>query len=189
MNEEQLRQAVKTNVLAKYAQDQNTRVVEEMAIHHGAGRIDIAVINGTLHGFELKSDLDSLRRLPRQIELYGLVFDRLTLVTGRPHLKRAEEILPEWWGIKAATINTYGHFEFEDLRKSLNNPSVNSLSLAKLLWRNEALTFLEEIGHADGVRHKSRALVYDRLVNVLDLASIQAKVRLQLKSRTGWRVD
>jgi hypothetical protein len=39
--------------------DLDTRVVEEMGIWAGSVRVDIAVINGEFHGFELKSDRDT----------------------------------------------------------------------------------------------------------------------------------
>ncbi len=58
--------------------DHDTKVVQEMGVWNGTVRIDIAVINGELGGFELKSDSDNLLRLPAQAELYSRVFDRMT---------------------------------------------------------------------------------------------------------------
>jgi hypothetical protein len=68
-----------------------------MGIWSGSVRIDVAVINGELTGYELKSDRDTLERLPLQAELYSRVFDRLILVVGKRHAKKAIEHIPEWW--------------------------------------------------------------------------------------------
>nr|MBA2702680.1 sce7726 family protein [Blastocatellia bacterium] len=85
MNDKQLRHAVKTKVLERYAGDPETRILDELGLRHGAARIDIAVVNGILHGFELKSDMDSLKRLPHQVQIYSSVLDKVTLVVGRRH--------------------------------------------------------------------------------------------------------
>jgi hypothetical protein len=62
--------------------NENTLVVDELGILNGKSRADIAVINGYLVGFEIKSDEDSLTRLNDQVEAYNAVFDRSTLIVG-----------------------------------------------------------------------------------------------------------
>jgi len=189
MNDHQLRQALKWKVLARHMKDPNTRIVEELGLRHGVARIDIAVVNGLIHGYELKSDKDNLKRLPHQIAIYNSVLDKVTLVVGRRHRAQAVELVPDWWGIKIATMGPRGGFRFFDIRRARANPSPDPLSVSRLLWRDEALSLLDELGEAESVRHKTRAVVYAQLAEVADLASIREKVRLQLKSRTTWRVD
>jgi len=73
------------------------------------------VVNGKLHGYEIKSDADTLKRLPAQAEVYSAVFDLVTIVVGEHHLDTVRAIVPEWWGIvKAASGNpvrfrSFGH--------------------------------------------------------------------------------
>ena len=69
----------------------------------------------------------------------------------------------------------------------VGTPAVSALAIAKLLWRDEALQFLEVIGAADGLKSKPRRIIYNRLVDVVDLASLQGRVRDQLRSRQDWR--
>jgi len=187
MNDLQLRCALKIKLLARYAKDPNTRIVDELGLRHGAARVDIAVVNGIIHGYELKSDKDNLKRLPHQIQIYSSVLDKVTLVVGVRHAVEAMELVPEWWGIKIARVSARGAFEFESYRTARVNPSLDTLSICKLLWREEALTLLDELGEAEGVRHKPRAIVYSRLAQVAALAHLQERVRRQLKSRTNWR--
>lgn len=188
MNDSQLRSAVKHKVLAQYAGDPNTRILDELGLRHGAARIDIAVVNGIVHGFELKSDRDTLKRLPHQIKIYSSVLDRVTLIVGRRHADDAASIVPDWWGIKVARMGARGGFEFTDVRRPRNNPSPDPVAVSKLLWREEALILLDELGEAKNFRRKPRALLYERLAEAADLLVIRERVRRQLKVRTNWRL-
>ena len=78
MRDSDVRKAVLATLDQKHAGDHNTRIVEEMGVWAGSVRIDIAVINGELCGFELKSDRDTLARLPTQADIYSRVFDRIS---------------------------------------------------------------------------------------------------------------
>ena len=85
MNDALMRAATKQVLLLQHKGDAETVIVEELGIQHGLSRIDLAVVNGELHGFELKRDRDTLARLPEQTETYGRVLDRVTLVIGERH--------------------------------------------------------------------------------------------------------
>lgn len=89
-------------LLKSYAGDCSTRILEEFGICEGNVRIDLAVVNGTLNGFEIKSDSDTLERLPLQQEIYSKVFDTVVIVAGKTHCEKIETIVPGWWGIWAA---------------------------------------------------------------------------------------
>ena len=103
MNDVQIRTALKRELLLQYKDDRETVVIEELGVHHGTSRIDLAVVNGVLHGFEFKSDRDTLTRLPEQANAYGLVFDRLTLVVAERHVRRAVERRARLVGDKSHT--------------------------------------------------------------------------------------
>lgn len=164
------------------------RIVEELGITDGAARIDIAVVNGSIHGYELKSDKDTLNRLPSQIKIYNSVFDFVTLVVGKNHLHEAIKIVPEWWGITVAKItNINTSMSFYNIREPEKNPSQDSLAIAALLWRDEALMILENIGEAKGVRSKNRKAIYQRLVEALDREQLSSVVRERLITRSNWR--
>src|SRR6266851_6542601 len=102
MRDQDVRQALRDKLQDQYAYDPDTRIVEEMGVWSGSVRIDVAVINGELTGYELKSDRDTLERLPVQADLYSRVFDRLTLVVARRHAQKARDCIPKWWGIVVA---------------------------------------------------------------------------------------
>lgn len=184
-----IRTALKKELEQKYTTDPCTKIIEELGILHGASRIDIAVINGLIHGYELKSDVDSLTRLPEQIKIYNSVLDKITLVVGKKHLYKAFKLVPEWWGITIAKASNVGLISFYHIRNAEKNPNQDNMAIASLLWRNEALDILEEMGQAHGVRSKTKKEIYKRLAEVLDGQILKISVRNYLCSRVNWRSD
>jgi hypothetical protein len=182
-----IRPALKNKLFARYCEDPSTLIVDELALRHGAARVDVAVVNGIIHGYELKSDFDTLKRLPHQVKIYNSVLDRITLIVGERHLDEAIDIIPEWWGVKLARMGLRGAVHFTEIRRPKNNPLQEILAVSKLLWREEALTLLKELGKAEGLRWKPRATIYARLVEVAAPDLIRFRVRHQLRSRKNWR--
>lgn len=162
------------------AHDKKVRIIEELGIRHGIARIDIAVVNEIMHGYEIKSDRDTLRRLPDQMNEYNDVFDKLTLVTGRHHLYDAINIIPDWWGIMVAKIDVNNKVIFYTIREAEDNQKQIGVSIARLLWREEALQILEEQNKAVGFRSKPRELIYERLANTLNVDILKERVRYAL---------
>ncbi len=186
MNDIHMRAALKRQLLFQYRTEPDTLIIEELGVQQGASRIDLAVINGVLHGYELKSDRDTLTRLSEQAIAYAAVFDLVTLVVGERHVRRAVEVVPEWWGIRVARMES-GQLSFHDLKLSMSNPSVDPMSVATLLWRDEALSFLEELGGAKGMHSKSKIHIYLKLLERADFDHLRERVRKCLKRRQAWR--
>lgn len=185
-----IRSALKKYLERHHAQDKELRIIEELGVRHGSARIDIAVINGMMHGYEIKSDCDTLERLPEQMSEFNAVFDRITLVVGRKHLYQAIYIVPDWWGIITAKVDTGKVVIFRTIRKPEDNKEQDGISIARLLWKNEALQILEEYDQARGVRSKPREFIYQRMANKLAIADLKERVRgILLNSRGDWRSD
>jgi len=166
------------------------RIISELGISHGAFRIDIVTVNSCVHGYEIKSDADTLVRLPEQAKAYSQVFDKLTLVVGEKHIINAMSIIPDWWGVKLAKIHTDSStILLSDIRTALDNKSQDILSVAHLLWRQEALDILESNNAANGVKSKRREFIYERLVSAIDFIDIQKAVREKLFTRQDLRAD
>ena len=185
-----IRNALKESFKKTYEEGPDSKIIEELGIAHGAVRIDIVVINNVIHGYELKSDIDTLDRLPGQMKIYNKVLDRVTLVVGKNHLHEAIKVVPEWWGITIAKISApCKKVVFYNIREAEENPEQDNHAVASLLWRNEALDILEKIGEANGVRSKTRNIIYERLAEVLDRQTLMVEVREHLCTRLNWRSD
>jgi len=188
MNDLDIRKVLKSELLDKHGNDPETMILEELGLKHGRTRIDLVVINDRLHGYEIKSDRDSLKRLTEQINIYSSIMDRVTLVVGYRHAYNALQMVPEWWGVRLAEKDEESGAVFlSDARLPTDNPSVDINAIASLLWRDEAIGILEEIGESKGIRSKTRTDVYGRLVQVIEPRHLCAIVRRQLKSRKDWR--
>ncbi len=164
-----------------------TRYVDELGLC-GTVRVDVAVVNGTLSGYELKSDRDTLRRLPTQIEYYSKVLDHATLVVGEEHYVRTNGMpnLPLSWGIIVASPRL-SDVHLEEVRAAEMSERLDPFAIAQLLWRDEVLSELDERDAAGGMRSKPRRLLSDRLARLLELDELRSVVRERLKARATWR--
>lgn len=151
----------------------------------GEGRIDIAAINGSLVGFEIKSASDGLARLSKQIDIYNRVVDEAFLVVDRRHPFRLLERLPPWWGLWAAS-SVAGECRLHELRPSSTNPEAQPLATAQLLWRDEALSLLREHGHGRGLSKANRWQLWTTVAAVVPFPVLREHVRATLRARPGW---
>lgn len=65
----------------------------EMVVETWRGRVDLALFNGHLHAFEIKSDADKLDRLPDQIKRMVRHFDNVGVVCGDRHLDKVMAVV------------------------------------------------------------------------------------------------
>lgn len=187
MRDRDVRRALFQKVLCDHAGQADTRVLNELGLKHGAGRVDVAVVNGHLHGFEIKSDADTLERLPGQIEIYNAVLDKVTLVCGERHAEKARRLIPEWWGVKVAVQGPRQAVHFETVETARVNRDVDPVAVAQLLWRDEVIEILSDMGLPGMMLRKPRAALYRDLASFMELDDLRRTVRQRLKSRENWR--
>ncbi len=171
-----------------YLDDKDGRVIEEFGLCNGTVRIDLATIDGTLNGYEIKSDKDTLRRLPLQQEIYSQVFDKITIIASGHHSNNIINKIPNWWGIWRAIKDMKG-VRFVVIRSPELNPDVAPHSLVQCLWRDEVLHILKERGLAKGLLGKPRDILRKKLAISIPLEELKELVRQALKSRDNWRLD
>jgi hypothetical protein len=177
LDDSQMRAAYHRKRLKRHHSDSSTVVVDELGLQHGKFRADIAVVNGHLAGFEIKSDVDQLTRLSSQVDGYGAVFDRVTLIVTDRHLRRAAELVPNWWGLVTTHRGPRGGIHFTTARQARRNPQVDDFCVAQLL----------DLG-VDGAQLRgNRATLYGLLVSRLNSRELRARVRQKMKTRPDWR--
>jgi len=187
LRDRDVRHALKQKLLRDHLSDPRTLVLEELGLRHGTCRVDIAIVNGQIHGYEIKSDSDTLERLPSQLEIYSRVLDQATLVVGSKHADKAISSLPEWWGIRVATIGPRSAINFELIRKSKRNPNIDPIAVAELLWRSEVIEILRKVGIAPNQLRQPRSNLYCLMTVVFSLTELRKIVRQRLKDREKWR--
>lgn len=187
MRDAEIRQSFHRKRLKRYHADRGTLVIDELGLRHGTCRADIAVVNGRLLGFEIKSDRDALSRLPSQISAYNAVFGRITIIAGERHVPGVWEVVPHWWGIVLCTRGRRGGVHFATQRRPSPNPLVDALSVAKLLWRSEVVEILQGKGVDASTLRRPRRILQARLVETMRLSELRETVRSCLVNRKGWR--
>ena len=188
MKDQDVRAAVHHKLLKEVHSDPDCLVIDEFSISLGASRADITVINGVMHGYELKSEYDSLERLPLQIKHYSCVMDKVTLIVAEKHLFGALELIPDWWGVKTVTVGPKGAIHIKHMRGEKLNRQHNSLILAQLLWKDECLEILERWGCSKGYKSKPRFELWNAVAEKIPVPDLRLEVRTALKKRVDWKL-
>lgn len=118
------------------------KILNELTISDGLARPDLIAIYSYSHCYEIKGDNDQIQRIVRQFTHYQSSFKKNTLVTTKKHLKKALELLPDFWGIIVA-INENQTIKFKYVRKSSHNPFYRKDIASKILWKAEMQQLLE----------------------------------------------
>lgn len=188
MHDADVRRALESLLKAEMA-GTGALLLHEMALRRGATRADMAVVGSEIHGYEIKSKTDTLKLLPKQVELYGAVMDRVTLVAAEKHLAKALKIIPLWWGVSVAELLGEGpDVTIRPERPADVNPRLDPSALADFLWRDEMVEALMEIrGQAkrSAVRGNVESLS-DQLVREVSTEGIRMIVRRALRRRANW---
>ncbi|MCA9778265.1 MAG: sce7726 family protein [Candidatus Eremiobacteraeota bacterium] len=189
MNEAQVKAGLLRYLDEFFHNSEEFLAVEEVPLNQGRTRAGLVVIGPRLLGFEIKSPLDDLSRLPRQLEDYRPVFDEVTLVIGLKHLTGVLGQIPGWCGILLVSPLA-GEASVELFREAQPNLQRDRYRLAQLLWRDEALKVCEKHGFDYGVRSKPRLAIWERLAERLPVEQLAFEVREALRLRGAtWRVD
>ena len=136
----------------------NKNYVAAFEVKAKTSRTDFLVINGNTKSFEVKSKIDTLNRLKKQVEDYGDVFEYNTVVIDKSHLEKVLELIPDYYGIwyydkgkkiiyrvaqyspKINPGEQLGLFNKKELRKAFGNPEkITILNTHSSKQINEAL--------------------------------------------------
>jgi hypothetical protein len=175
------------NFFGKEYDKETDLLISEMGLSKGKNIVDLAVVNGLLHGYEIKSDVDTLLRLPNQIEMYEKYFSYLTIVTTNKHLKEIRTFTPKWIGLITAQRDE-NEIVFKSRRKPKLNKSVDKNMVVQLLWKEESLRILEIMQKDKGVRSKNKDVIADRLVQNIELKTLVKLIKEAFKIREDWQV-
>lgn len=173
-----VRDALRERLLAAISGARDT--VDEFWVPRSHERADLAVIGRYMDGFEIKTERDTLRRLPRQVDAYGRLFDRCSVVIAEKHCRDADAIVPAWWGI--TTVHVNGSVSFTEVREPQRNPAVDPETLVRLLWKDEVVSALVNLG-VPSHESASRGALWRALLEAVSLGQLRAVVRRALLDR------
>lgn len=182
MRDHCIREVLKKTILSDHLEDSQTKIVEELDLPVSGARIDIAVINGHFHGYEIKGSNDTLQRLPRQLLAYANVFDYLTVVTEIKYYKKVVQLVPDWVSVALCDSNQ----GVQILKEGFLNQNKKSFFIAKLLWKEELFKILQ----TKNIKFRKADrnwLLCESVANNFSVEEVSELARMQLKSRVNWR--
>lgn len=182
-----IREALVRKRLRSFRKDMDTLVLQELGLAHARVRLDVAVLNGVLHGYEIKSERDNLNRLEIQLEIYQQALQKLTFVVAERHASNVIDIAPNWCGVLVVRRGPRGGLHVEVRRKSSRNPEVNRFIMAHLLWRDEVQSILASRGTPKSILRAARAKLYEHLVEDVSESDLVALIKFAMKRRKAWR--
>jgi hypothetical protein len=186
LNDNKVRMLLLNELNDLYGDCDDTRIINELGLDFGASRVDVAVVNGIMHGYEIKSDLDNLIRLPRQMAYYNRAFERMTIVVSRKYLSEVKEIVPHWWGIKMVSAN---QTRLIDIRKGRRVSNQDPMIIIKLLWKKELEGLIDHLGLSKSLKKMRKNQLLSLLNQEADFSVIRSYVYTILKQRQNWRLN
>ncbi|TDR32155.1 sce7726 family protein [Hydromonas duriensis] len=124
MNENEIREILISFLSKKYSDEADVAFIKELFIEQFKQRADLVLANGKLVTYEIKSELDSLNRLPAQLESYTKHFEETIVVCAEKHVEKVKEIIGLEVGLWA--VNIKGEF------KAIQKPK--KIKITKLSW-------------------------------------------------------
>lgn len=179
-SEGHVRQALRELVLAQA--DRPSEALDEFWVPLSNERADVAVVAGTMAGYEIKTDRDTLKRLPRQVGAYGRLFDTCTVVVAERHVLGVMDLVPEWWGVATYLSSGLRSVSFREVRVGTANSSVDPETLVRLLWRAEVRAALAALG-AEVDPRASRASMWRHLIEAVETGRLKSIVRAAILGR------
>lgn len=171
---------IRAVLLARLRSDPSLFIREEHGVGYQSIRtvvFDVLTVSEIIHGYEIKSDGDSLTRLRTQEPACSAVCDRVTIVVGASHTKAVVRRVPDWWGIEEAAGDD--SILLRVVREARDNASPNATAIADMLWCDE----LRQVARRFGFRSKGcKRDLTARLVAALTLDELRAEVRFALRT-------
>jgi hypothetical protein len=180
-----IRSALRRRAARLHSAVATASIVEELGIA-ASTRADILVLNGRIEGYEIKSDVDSLVRLPHQVPAYEAVCDRVWIVTTNRFVGRAAESLPDWWGILEA-VQRAGDVRLIRRRAARAHRGQQSEALLGLLWRRELIALCEHQGVGGANSRTTAPRLREMLAATRSQRQLADDVRSALLARRDWR--
>ncbi|GAB2960681.1 hypothetical protein GCM10027048_30670 [Hymenobacter coalescens] len=152
----------------------------------GTTRADVVHITAHfMHGYEVKSDGDTLQRVKAQLPCYARAYDLVTFVVTEKHLAKLLEAVPDWVGVLVAAPEG-----LREHRPARYNATVERAAVAGLLRLSEVKQYLMDHGlhHVSLLRRRDVAKLLNG-TQVIALSHLAQFVRDRLMARMPQRLE
>ncbi len=166
-------------ILKKYSLSTST-AFNEFKI--GTSKADLILLNGCIKIFEIKTELDDLSKLKKQISDYQKVADFVSIVTDHKFVKK---LIEEYKGTNVGIIEFTAKNTFKTHQKALQNCGMyNFDTLFKLLHKNEYLQLISHnFNYVPNVPNTKIFRVCYNLMKDISIDTFQKQVLASIKKR------
>ncbi|GBF32019.1 hypothetical protein DCCM_0210 [Desulfocucumis palustris] len=139
---------VKFLMVKEFKKKKKDITVFEMNI--GNSRLDLGRINGCSYGYEIKTELDTLTKLSKQLEDYSKVLEYIYVVIHPKHLDKVRDIVPAHCGVITYKVRTgkvrTGKIHLEEEKAAELSPKLNTDSQMENLTSRDIEFILRKLG-------------------------------------------
>lgn len=171
-NETSIKSSFINQVLSK---ENNQVTIFELPI--GNSRADLCKINGVSVAYEIKTDLDNIQRLNKQINDYEDVFEKTFVICSNNKLEEIEKHIVDSCGIYIYHITPQGNIKFKLYRDSILSNKLNPntqlnvfrkqelkqcLNISEIASRTEMTKYILDTFTPDEVNHLFKKIIKSR---------------------------
>lgn len=155
-------------------------IINEMVVANWSRRADLAIANGHLQAFEIKSDFDSLKRLDGQIEIFNSRFEKVTIVCAPKFTCEVSKRVSSNIGVVEYQADSHG-VRFKIIQKGRVCSRLNKLIYLSFLLKSELKSLLNHYGVPFSYKQSRESL--ECLASKLSLGDIRGFVIASIKDR------
>lgn len=151
-------------------------------LNSGKSRLDLCKVNGTSIAFEIKTDLDSLYRLDKQLCDYMSLFEKVYVICSEKRCNSIEKIIPYECGIYSYKVTKNGKYIFKEYKKAQKSKIINEKQQLELLTKKE----LESIVNMEDLQTRDELVNYILKNKTRNQINLIFKNCLKAKYKNQW---
>ena len=109
----------------------------------GSSRLDLCKINRFSTAFEIKTELDTPKRLNQQMKDYFQVFEKVYVICSIHNLDSIKSYIPSDCGIYTYYITKTGRYVFKKVRSAVKSNNISASSQLSVLTKKELNDYFE----------------------------------------------
>lgn len=128
------------NIFLKNHKKNSSVMLTELRV--GSNKADCVIVNGHTVCYEIKTEFDTLKRLPEQISTYLKVFEKVNVICSENHIANVISLVPENVGIFKLTERN----ALKEVRKAIYNDSdIDRFLMISSLRKSEYVFIAEQL--------------------------------------------
>lgn len=148
-------------------------------------RLDLGRINGNSYGYEIKTELDQLSKLSKQLNDYSKAIEFIYVVTPEKHHSKVLDMVPDFCGVMFYELHG-GRISIKESKPALISPNLNPEVQINNLASKDLEYILKNLGEKRiPSTRKEREDILFKLISNIDFNEL-FKLAIKNKFRSRW---